>query len=241
MWIRELPKDFRELESNITELNFLYQERNIYVMDNHLAAGWCWLHELDTQREYNFFHIDQHSDMICNAPVDKLLQIKENKLLSLDEYTNLVFDVNYNGNMQKVFQWDNYIKQINYLFPNWFKKCYFATHKYIRDTNPQETKIIKIDSQPDCFQLYTNIAHWLEEEKNDQWIFNLDLDYFFNDSGMQLFTDDYIRSMAQNLKKGLNKIAILTIALSPECCGDWDYAIRIMNIVAEELELKIRL
>ena len=238
MWIKERPEKLKEQESNIDKLNFLYKEDNIYVMDNHLAAGWSWLQELMPGESYNFFHIDRHADMLCNAPIDKYSFIKDNPHLPLDEYTNLEFkNVDF---VYKVFQWDNYIKQINYLFPNWFTQCYFATHDHVVDNHPKETKIMTICYQPDPFELYNNIDYWLKD-KGNKWIFNFDLDYFFDDNGMRLFTDDYIRAMTRNLKQGMEHVAVLTIALSPECCGSWDNAIRIMNIVAEELELELRL
>lgn len=241
MWIKERPEKLKEQESNIDKLNFLYKEDNIYVMDNHLAAGWSWLQELMPGESYNFFHIDRHADMLCNAPVNKYLFIKENPRLSLDEYTNLEFKNGCVDFVYKVFQWDNYIKQINYLFPNWFTRCYFATHDYVVDNCSEETKKMNICYRPEPFELYDNINYWLKQNSSSKWIFNFDLDYFFNDNGMQLFTDDYIRAMARNLKKGMEYVAVLTIALSPECCGSWDNAIRIMNIVAEELELELRL
>lgn len=238
MWIKELPE--RLQESNVNHLNFLYKENTVYVMDNHLAAGWSWLQELTPTESYNFFHIDRHADMLCNAPVDDYLFIKDNPHLSLDEYTNLEIKTGCGLGVRKVFQWSNYIKQINYLFPNWFTQCYFATHSYVIDDYPKETKIMNIDYQPGPFELYSNISYWLKDDGN-KWIFNFDLDYFFDSNGMQLFTDNYIRATARNLKQGMKNVAILTIALSPECCGTWDNAIRIMNIVAEELELKLRL
>ena len=211
------------------------------MMDNHLAAGWSWLQELTPGISYNFFHIDRHADMLCNAPVDKYLFIKDNTRLSLDEYTNLEFNDERVDSVYKVFQWDNYIKQINYLFPEWFTQCYFATHSSVDDNYPKETKQMNIYYQLGPFELYNNINQWLEDKKSDKWIFNFDLDYFFNDNGMQLFTDDYIKTTVKDLKQGMEHVAVLTIALSPECCGSWDNAIRVMNIVAEELEIELRL
>lgn len=241
MWIRKLPENLREKESNIAELNFLYKEKNIYVMDNHLAAGWCWLQELKPKNSYSLFHVDRHKDLLCNAPTDKYLFLRDNPHITLDEYTNLEFSQNGIDYVYKVFQWDNYIKQINYLFPNWFSQCYFATHEYVEDDFSEVTKKIDIVYNPKVFELYDNIEYWLKEGKGTKWIFNFDLDYFFNDKGMQLFTDDYIKAMVQNLKNGLEYIAVLTIALSPECCGGWDNAIRVMNIVGKELEIELQL
>lgn len=240
MWIIDMPENFHELESNDLKLNFLYKEGNIYIMDNHLAAGWCWLNELDTKKYYNFFHLDQHSDMSYINSDTLLSSIKDKPQLTIEEYMNLEIKRKEGYPNTKLFQWNTYIKAINYLFPNWFKNCYFATHIDKRDDYPEETKRLNITYWPDPFELYTNISYWLSDSK-ERWIFNFDLDYFFDANGMQLFTDDYIKATAQNLKKGLKHIDVVTIALSPECCGSWDNAIRVMNMVAKELELKFRL
>lgn len=58
---------------------------------------------------------------------------------------------------------------------------------------------------------------------------------------MQLFSGDYIIALLQDLKNSMDKIAVLTIALSPECCGCWENAIRIMNMISENLEINFNL
>ena len=87
MWIKELPENLKQQKSEIANLNFVYKYKNIYIMDNHLAAGWAWLQELDIDKSYNFFHIDRHADLLNNAPIEKYLFIKDNPYLTLDEYT----------------------------------------------------------------------------------------------------------------------------------------------------------
>ena len=34
-----------------------------------------------------------------------------------------------------------------------------------------------------------------------------------------------------------DRIAVMTIALSPECCGGWENAIRIFNLLADKIDL----
>lgn len=61
MWIKEKPSQWEE--SGPTGVNFLFKHDKIYVMDNHLCAGWCWLQHTDLSRKYNFVHIDYHYDL----------------------------------------------------------------------------------------------------------------------------------------------------------------------------------
>ena len=50
-----MPEDILNKNSGIDNLNFLLHYPKVYVMDNHLAAGWCWLQELDPEFSYCFF------------------------------------------------------------------------------------------------------------------------------------------------------------------------------------------
>ena len=45
MWIRHLPADYYKQQSGFDNLVFLWKTNNVYVMDNHLAAAWCWMQD----------------------------------------------------------------------------------------------------------------------------------------------------------------------------------------------------
>ena len=75
------------------------------------------------------------------------------------------------------------------------------------------------------------------------WIVNLDIDVFFTGDGrIQLFSDEYIRYIAEMLQKSMRRIAVLTIAVSPECLGgnsleeQWGNGFRVLKIMSEKLE-----
>jgi len=71
------------------------------------------------------------------------------------------------------------------------------------------------------------------------WIVNLDLDYFFSarPEKLSLFSDEYVESIAQSLCLGLESgmIRVMTIALSPECCGGWEKAETLLEKVSRNL------
>lgn len=226
-----IPKNLFLKESNSENLNFLLRYPKAYVMDNHLAAGWGWLQELNPQKTYCLFHIDQHEDLCNGGDYSLYRHLRENPHVSIKDYTGLEFmsdHIKY-----KVFRWDTYIKQVQRLFPNWFAKCYFSCPNIVRDNSTNMS--LNICYNPTPFELYENIDYWVRQEQCD-FIFNLDLDYFFN-KGMRIFSDDYIKSFAQDLNKAMDKIAVLTIALSPECCGGWGNSIGVFNLLAEELNV----
>lgn len=244
MWIKEPTKDFRQQESSISNLNFLYNEDKFYFMDNHLAAAWCWFNKLNAQNSYNFFHIDQHEDLLFDAPFESYSCILDNPKLSLEHYISLKYTQSGSGFRMQTFRYDNYILQAFRLYPNWFKLCYFACPDSVHDKN------LNIQYNPSCFELVDNISYWVHDgkgkpysipEKNNKWILNLDIDYFFKEDQYQMFTDDYIKLMCKDILKGIDDIEVITIALSPECCGGWDKSIRVANLISQELDLDFSL
>lgn len=141
-------KNFKKSESLSSVLNILYQEGCTYIMDNHLAAGWCWYNTLDQHKEYNFCHIDQHDDLANDSHdiVQKLFS--EDRKISLDEYTSL----HYNHPPQvilpplKVIRWDNYILHMKSVFPHWFKKEIYACHDFVSGERSSVTNVQSYDS-----------------------------------------------------------------------------------------------
>lgn len=238
MWIKESSENILEKESNSHYLNFLWNKENIYVMDNHLAAGWCWLNSLNPQESYNFFHVDRHPDLCGGlAKREYLDRIKERLPINIEQYCACTFD---NGRstppdpFNKIFSWDNYIKQLQYMFPHWFEICYFACPERVED-NPRYTDLpLNIKYNPSNLEIYNNLHYWICEQHNERkWIFNLDLDYFFDNEGMQIYSNEYITAFANNLRDAMNNIAVLTIAMSPECCGSWLRSINILKIFSK--------
>ena len=127
MWIRHLPADYYKQQSDFDNLVFLWKTNNVYVMDNHLAAAWCWMQECNTDTRYNFLHIDRHNDLGTNTPFDVYKHIQHNQHLSIDEYTELFWTNEGNSMQVKAFKWDNYISQCMYLFPQWFLDVAYST------------------------------------------------------------------------------------------------------------------
>lgn len=252
MWIRNLPVGYQSQRSFHDNLVFLWKSDNVYVMDNHLAAAWCWMQECDAETRYNFMHIDRHNDLGTNTPFGVYRYIKDNQHLSIDEYTNLSWTNEGNGIQVKAFLWDNYITQCAYLFPKWFQDVVFSTRTAL-DRNERE-KLLGIEihslSATELLHFIDDKMHVDEdaEQLNElvgrpslKWIVNLDLDYFFesfDDGCFQILTDYYIIALAKRLRDVRNRIQALTIALSPECCGGWENALHALGVFMEAYEEK---
>ena len=247
MWIRNIPADYLNQRSGHDNLVFLWKSDNVYVMDNHLAAAWCWMQECDAGTRYNFMHIDRHNDLGSNTPSDVYWHIKDNQHLSLDEYTNLSWTNEGNHIQVKAFRWDNYITQCLYLFPKGFQDVSFSTRKPLDRSEREKLlgTVIHSLSATELLHFIDDKMHINEdaEQLNEivgrpslKWIVNLDLDYFFealDGEYIQLLTDDYIIALAKTLKSVKNRIQVLTIALSPECCGVWENALHALRVFME--------
>ena len=58
--------------SGCYNMNFLFNNGKFYIMDNHLAAAWCWLQKIDTSKRYGLFHIDRHYDLLKVSSINSI-------------------------------------------------------------------------------------------------------------------------------------------------------------------------
>lgn len=217
--------------SNTYDLCSLKKDGKIYVMDNHMAAAWCWGQEVDFNLSYNLLHIDKHYDLLEGGTDLKVKTILENRFdignSTIGEYCSL------KSEQYQVFRFDNYFTILQKLYPDLFNKKKFATHNdgtVPIDWHFYEVQIIDLPTE--------NISYWIDSEELN-WIVNIDIDYFFtkntNDEYFQFLNDDYIICFAKQIKLSLHRIEVLTIALSPSFCGGIENAIRVSDIILDEL------
>ena len=239
MWIRNVKDDYRDyLGKYCTHLNFLWKSDNapIYIMDNHLAAAWCWMQECSSEEEYNFMHIDKHSDLKgCGHPAN-IEFLKPNKEISLEDYIKITYTTHKKF---QFFQWDNYIRACHYLFPKWFNTNLFYYTQSHKEHNaegwgykpfPEQSMnalyvrqgITQYIQNKDSF---FNKAIFEERMRKKKWIVNIDLDFFWDFDETKVFDDQFIQDMGRRVSDAMNNIQILTIALSPSCCYGWKNAL----------------
>ena len=175
-------------------------------------------------------HIDQHADLLNNRSIKDYECLKEDKV-SFRDYLTLSKPLP-GGKSYPVFRWDNYIVPIMKLFPNWFEESFFATLNGLGSRERQT-----IGFRPYVHQNQLTLASQIETEFTNsnldweevalnvakEWIVNLDIDYFFSE-GRQKLSDDYILELSERLNRFKNRIKVMTVAFSPECCGKWEAA-----------------
>ena len=227
--------------STHNNLNLLFQNEKTFIMDNHLAASWCWLQKIDKTKKYNLLHIDRHYDLL-QSQIDLWIEAIEDQnidlaKISIDELLAIKYHFKESATSDSfpLFRWDNYLTIFHRLFPNIIGSATFATHK---DGDSIEDLQI---SEHDIYELHENLSYWINKNSINKWIVNLDIDYFFtkyNENHFQFLTDEYVLKIAEEIKKCWNSVEVFTIALSPELCGGWENAVRVARLITDHLNIQ---
>jgi hypothetical protein len=212
----------QQRENVVYTLNELYNDGKIYIMDNHLAASWCWSQKIDFESTYNLFHIDRHYDLLNNAVNYWVKQLQDQnfdfKNVTIEDYTEACYESSFEPYTTKIFRYDNYLTIFNRFFPRLLQEKYFVTHR--DGTVPEEWHLTM--HEPPFYDLDTNLEYWINDA-DKKWILNIDIDYFFSDNSdgvrYQIFTDEYITNIGLEISKCIDNIEVLTIALSPSFCN----------------------
>ena len=238
--------EFGDIENVINTLNLLWQGGNAYVMDNHLAAAWCWLQSCDLSVSYNFLHIDEHSDLHLDTS-DGVWGIYEKFLRDTKHDLDSFLSLSQRDSSFHVFRDNNYIRPINKLIPQWFKQSYFSyftpfdIEEYDAKCRSKEYGgYIGSARRITCDEML-NLLKVISSGTENKWIIKLDIDYFFNRQIKRKGTQ-FIVEFSRLLNLCMHNTQVLTIALSPSYCKDngtlkngWNNSIRIFNQVKEFL------
>jgi hypothetical protein len=218
-----------ENTSGSCNLNFVAKFENIYIIDNHLAAFWCW-NQLPNQTNHQVLHIDRHYDLRpYYEDNDQLIHTINWNNVQIEEITN--FHYTENGSEHQLIRWDNYINLFRELKPNFFEELIFITQK--EDTFSYEGEFREME----IFKLANNDINNFNNP-----ILNLDIDFFFSElEGItkRTFTNDFINHIAEWVKEEQNKFDQIILCLSPECCGSWKEAKEVANIFLSKFEIEI--
>ena len=220
--------------SGTIEQNLLWKDKlnNIYIMDNHRAALWCWMQEIEVDKNIKYFHLDRHYD--CrNGDLENWISLcPDLGSLSIHDYLNLMDSHEY-----VLFKYDNYGAIFLEKYKNIIEHSLFFTYK---EGDIPRTESIQ---EENASLLHENLEYWTED---GAWIFNIDLDYFFykeNDNYSLMYSNEFIYSFFLIVKKKLDKkeIKVLTIALSPEFCGGWKNAKKVCDIATSALDISFEI
>lgn len=224
-------------ESGCCNVNFLVHDNKFYVMDNHLCASWCWEQKINPAYQYGIFHIDRHYDLLNNLS-DAYLRTNHDRLTgtNFDDFNSLA---NATG-----IRYDNYIDAFYRLHPGLLTKAYYCTHHDGSDWHRMSLESISSDATDvKIYDLVDNVDYWIGESDIEHWILNIDLDFFFQGQGEEghyrFLTTHYVKRLCRAIKKVLDKIDVISIALSPEFCNGWGSSFDVLHIFEDELGFKM--
>ena len=196
-------------------------------------AAWCWANSIKHNTKYTLIHIDKHYDLLGSQiqewtkPINGTL-----KDLSLDEYDKIEYQ-HSKYERYKVFRWDNYIPIFHYYFGKQINEYVFYTHKrgdFLKEMESVITECPIYNLFSDFYLVYCKLKENL--------IINLDIDFFFcpelkseSNEYYLLFSEYSIEKFVKEIFTLINKNKnnILTIAMSPECCGGWENSLEFIN------------
>lgn len=222
-------------DSAALRLNFLWNDGDAYVMDNHRAALWCWSRHMEPGKSYGLLHVDRHYDAVLSPRDLAHLGTRDPLAFSLRDYLDEAMETDFLTSTP-LFRWDNYIGLLMGSRPERIHDWAFATHG--SGLRPEAVEIFEL--QPWQLPL-------LDLTRGGPWLVNLDMDYFFHRGAdgerRPLFSEDYLRDVASAVLRAreTGELACLTLSLSPECCGGWAPAEDMAARLCEFLKLDFRL
>jgi hypothetical protein len=212
-------------------------------MDNHRAAWWCWLRHITAGNSFSLFHIDRHTDTLTSNLSLWLHHLPaQMRGVPLQQY--LGYQANVNGVRCPVIRWDNYLSLFLEQEQHTMQSLCMATHQDGDPPNVPEGswRDVAVHDLPD------NFAYWLEQSEN--WIVNIDLDYFFctmpDGVNRRFLSDDFVQAICTALRTHLDsgRIKVLTICLTPDdggFCGGWTEAEALCEVMCKHLGLAFKL
>lgn len=206
--------------------NFLFKSGNIYVMDNHRAALWCWLnHFKGNVQGVGIFHLDRHSDALQSNLDSWVAQALGPPHVSKMDIQSYLDTVDSGFPPAKLFRWDNYLSIFLDMYGSDVSSCLFSIYEGDRIAHANAVEKLPWDFP-------NNLNFWLS---NGKWIVNVDLDYFFHEvdgAFEQMYSAEYLRAFFSEVARISSRRAdtVVTICFSPECCGGWSNAEGIWSV-----------
>lgn len=220
--------------------NFLWRSDNIYIMDNHRAALWCWLQHMSAESRYSVFHIDAHYDCAGTVSEEEMFRLPDLGVIPFHEYLGISVP-GWDGEPVPLIRWDNYLFLFEDLYRGQIAEYVLATHGIGDEpTDTTHWEEIHMSRLPEVY------GEFLSDCGADGWILNIDLDYFFArqpTNFARLQSEHFVSEIFSATRKALDSgsVSCLTICLSPECCGGWQPAEELCYQFCDEIGVDFRL
>jgi len=203
--------------TGVYQQNFLWRSGNVFVMDNHRAAAWCWSQCVDPSADHALVHIDRHWDAL-SSQLDTWLSLLPNGIPgSIEDYLTMTQDLDFGGRAP-LFRWDNYLSIYLALTGQRVIKSFFAT--YGEGDLPKHSPMVELSPTELLRCLPGPIAGL-----GAPTIMNVDLDYFFgpgpegegeSQAAIRILDDAYVDQLTSEIMAldRAGQLPVITIALT---------------------------
>ena len=222
-----------KLYSGAVNQNLLWRDRNVFLMDNHRAALWCWQQEIDLYvTPHSVLHVDRHTDCLGANLDAHLAAMPSLRGLSIEDYLDA--SVTLAGASVPLFRWDNYLSIHLEKFGKQVSVVRSVDHDDGDAPNHPRTMRPRADEVP------PNVLYWLRHASR-RWIVNVDLDYFFckeakpqlNDvPWFPMFSDAFIEMLFGEIKVAMDEglVGVVTLCLTPtDFTAGWDECLKLSS------------
>jgi hypothetical protein len=192
--------------------NLLWRSGNLFVMDNHRAAAWCWIHAMPNPGDHLLVHIDRHNDTLRSQLREWMVALPNGIPTEIADYLSATYPSPFSGTSQ-LFRWDNYLSIYLELVGGRIPELLLATHG--EGDRPNHPKIIDLSPTDLLTSLESRVA-----KRGLPAILNLDLDYFFepglDEEAVRLLDDHYVDALASVIARldASGHLPVITIALT---------------------------
>lgn len=238
-----------------------FKEKNIYIMDKHRLALWCWINEIDKKDygKYTLIHIDDHFD--CGGlegVIEKMMKkLDENGIEYYKNLDHFRFDeINEKHSDERESNFRTFSSG-SYLLPAIYLKIFdndnlhFFGKQYLCDfkNSGMNDNCVMDGNVPDIdyFQKnYKNSPDNSEEgykklkeilKNGEDFVLNIDFDYFFE---FIKGRKKYIEKFFNLIKRNQKKIKLITVALTPCQETNWKESEDVLVIFNKVFDLQIK-
>lgn len=199
-------------QTGVYAQNLLWQSGNLFVMDNHRAAAWCWAKVLSADADHDLIHIDRHNDALQSQLGEWLAALTQGIPSNIHDYLAATYILS-SGEPSLVFRWDNYLSIYLALRGARVREVILASHG--EGDMPNHSNVTSVDPE----RLLVNLEGRLSQPELPA-ILNLDLDYFFEPQGeepaIRIIDDAYVAKLTQLIVRldRARLMPVITIALT---------------------------
>lgn len=204
------------------------------MMDNHRAALWCWLQELDLSKPHSTIHIDRHYDALASR-LEEWLKHLPDWGGSIEKYLEKSYPTE--AGEREVICWGNYLSIYLAEFRSALCRLILLTHD--DGDKPDFAKSMECD----MWDLPDSLSFWLEDG-SEPWIVNIDLDYFCAGKTCVMVSDEYLRQVARQLRQSMEaeRVGVVTLCLTPDSyTPGWEETERMATLLLAELGISFEL